>query len=166
MIVELAGALCEPEAVEKGDFMPTEVMGMIAVVIVAGALGGFVNVFIGDSGLHLPKFENDTFLPGYLGTVLIGALAALGSWGSAKAIVIFGGDAKAAAAVTFTTADIANALMIGFGGAKWFKSEGEKDILQRTAGIAAGKPSDPTAAATIGNSTPMKALAAAINMKP
>jgi hypothetical protein len=136
---------------------------MIIIVIVTGAVGGFVNVFIGDSGLHLPKFENDTFQPGYLGTVLVGALAALGSWGAAKAVVIFGHDATS---IVFTTGDIANALMVGFGGAKWFKSEGEKDILQKTAGIAASKSADPQAAATIANSTPIQALVAAMKMKP
>jgi hypothetical protein len=37
--------------------MPTDVGWMIAIVVVVGAWGSFVNVFIGDSGLHLPKFE-------------------------------------------------------------------------------------------------------------
>jgi hypothetical protein len=138
-----------------------EVFWAIVIVIACGAAGGFLNVFIGDSGLHLPKVENGFFLPGFLGTVLIGALAALGSWGTAKGITIFGAKT---AALSFSTSDIANALLVGFGGAKWFKSEIEKDVLQKTAAIAAGKPSDPSAAATIASGTPGEALRAALQM--
>jgi hypothetical protein len=133
----------------------------ITIVVVVGGIGGFANVFIGDSGLHLPKVENGVFLPGYLGTVFIGAVAALGSYATAKTIFIFGGNP----AFTFSTGDIANALMVGFGGAKWFKSEGEKDVLQKTAAIAAGKTADPAAAEAIAFSTPVQALQAAVNMK-
>jgi hypothetical protein len=60
--------------------------------------------------------------------------------------------------------DIANALLIGFGGAKWWKSEIEKDILQRTAAVAAAKPADPEAAAVIATASPLNALRAAMNM--
>jgi hypothetical protein len=139
-----------------------ELMWAIVIVLVCGAAGGFVNVFIGDSGLHLPKVENDVFQPGFLGTVLIGALAALGSWGAAKAVTIFG---AATATLNFSTGDVANALILGFGGAKWFKSETEKDILQKAASIAASKTSDQKAAIAIASSTPIQALKAAVEMQ-
>jgi hypothetical protein len=77
--------------------------------------------------------------------------------------VLFGTTAPA---LNFSTGDIANALIVGFGGAKWFKSEAEKDVLQKTAAIAAGKPSDPNAAIVIGSGTPNQALAAALGMHP
>jgi hypothetical protein len=89
-------------------------------------------------------------------------VAALGSWGTAKSITIFGGPATA---YSFSTGDIANALMIGFGGAKWFKSETEKDVLQKTAAIAAGKAPDQNAALTIASGSPREALAAAMKMQ-
>jgi len=141
-----------------------DVVWIIVIVIAAGAAGGFVNVFIGDSGLHLPFTDSTThmFQPGFIATVLIGALAALGSWGMTKSIMLFGGGTTP---VTFSTADIANALLIGFGGAKWFKSEAEKDVLQKTAAVAASKASDPSAAATIATASPHQALLAAMNMK-
>ena len=119
------------------------------------------NVFIGDSGLHLPKVEDGVFMPGFLGTIFVGALAALGSWCAAKSVVIFGGPTV----VNFATMDIGNALLIGFGGAKWFKSEIEKDILQKTASIVAGKQPDPAAAAAIAGATPGEALKLAKSMK-
>ena len=124
------------------------------VVTIAGALGGLANVFIGDSGLHLPKVEDGVFMPGYLGTLVVGALAALGAWCTTKSITIFGGPTT----VNFSTVDIGNALIIGFGGAKWFKSEIEKDILQKTASIAASKPSNPGAASAIAGASPSEAL--------
>jgi hypothetical protein len=138
-----------------------DVVWAIVIVIACGAAGGFVNVFIGDSGLHLPKVENGVLQPGFVGTMIVGALAALGSWSMTKAIPIFG---TAAPALSFSTGDIANALLIGFGGAKWFKSETEKDVLQKTAAIAAGKPPDQNAAITIASGTPNQALAAAMQM--
>jgi hypothetical protein len=140
-----------------------DILWAIVIVVACGAAGGFVNVFIGDSGLHLPRVENDVFQPGFIGTVFVGAVAALGSWGMAKGFTIIG---TAASPLTFSTGDLANALIIGFGGAKWFKSEAEKDTLQKTAAIAAGKPGDPSAAMVIASGTPNQALAAAMRMRP
>jgi hypothetical protein len=135
----------------------------IVIVIVCGAAGGFVNVFIGDNGLHLPRIQNGMLEPGFLGTMLVGAAAALGSWGATKAITIFGASA---APLSFSTGDIANALILGFGGAKWFKSENEKDILQRAAAIAATKAPNQQAAIAIASGTPRAALTAALEMQP
>jgi hypothetical protein len=47
----------------------------LIAIRVCGALGGFANVFIGDSGLHLP-----TIRPGYIGVVFVGLIAAVGAW--------------------------------------------------------------------------------------
>ena len=131
------------------------------VILAGGAAGGFVNVFIGDSGLHFPKFEDGVFLPGFIGIVLIGMASALGSWASMKGATIIGAEARP---LTLSTMDIANAMLIGFGGAKWWKSEVEKDILQRTAAVVANKGADPSAAALIGTASPLEALKAAINL--
>jgi len=131
------------------------------IIAACGAAGGFVNVFIGDSGLHLPKIENGVFLPGFIGIVLIGIAAALGSWASMKGATLIGANATS---LTLSTSDIANAMLIGFGGVKWWKSEIEKDILQRTAAVAANKNADPAAAAVIATASPLNALRAAINM--
>ena len=135
--------------------MTWEIMGLIVII---GAVGSLVSVFIGDNGWHLPMMDNDVFRPGYLGNMLVGAVAALASWGSLKAAVLIGPDPSAP---TFSTADIANALVIGFGGASWFKGHIEKTILQRAASVAAAKPADADAAQTIATSTPMNALKAA-----
>jgi len=136
-------------------------LSVLWVIAACGAAGGFVNVFIGDSGLHLPKIENGVFLPGFIGIVLIGMAAALGSWASMKGATLIGANTTS---LTLSTSDIANAMLIGFGGVKWWKSEIEKDILQRTAAVAANKGSDSAAAAVIATASPLNALRAAIGM--
>lgn len=135
---------------------------IIAAIAGLGAVGGFMNVFIGDVGFHLPKTEDDVWQPGFLGVVVVGCIAAIGSWATLTALDLVGPNATA---LTLKTGDIANALFIGFGGAKWFKSESEKDILQKTASIAAGKDANADAARIIATATPMRALQAAMNMR-
>lgn len=135
---------------------------VLAAVFGIGAAGGFVNVFIGDSGLHLPRTSNGVLEPGFLAVVLAGGVGALGSWATLKAATLVGSGATP---LTFSTVDIANALVIGFGGAKWLKSESEKDVLQHAAAIAASKQADPKAVADIAGGTPGEALAAAMKMQ-
>ena len=134
---------------------------IIVVIAGFGAVGGFMNVFIGDAGFHLPKTEDDVWQPGFIGVVVIGCIAAVGSLATLNSFDLIGPHATA---LVLNTGDIANALVIGFGGAKWFKSESEKNILQKTAAIAAGKNADVDAKMTIATGTPMQALRAAIQM--
>ncbi len=134
---------------------------IIAVIAAIGAIGGFMNVFIGDSGLHLPRTEHGVWQPGFLGVVIIGCAAAVGSWATMGALDLVSSHA---APLGLTSGDVANALVIGFGGAKWFKSESEKDILQKAGGLAAGKNADSKAAVAIATGTPMEALRAAERM--
>jgi hypothetical protein len=135
---------------------------IIAVIAAIGAVGGFMNVLIGDAGLHLPKTDHQVWQPGFLGVIVVGCVAAVGSWATLSALDLISPHATP---LLLTTGDVANALVIGFGGAKWFKSESEKDILQKAGGIAANKAASPEAAVTIATGTPMEALRAAINMK-
>ena len=143
--------------------MVWEIMG---VVLLAGAAGGFVNVFIGDSGLHLPTIENGIFRPGFLGVIFVGMMAAFASWASLKSIPILGAGAGTGAPspMSLSTSDLANGLLIGFGGARWFKSEIETQIFRKTASIAASKQADAQAANIIAGATPMQALDTAMQM--
>lgn len=86
----------------------------------------------------------------------------MASWASLKVVTLVGPDAKQ---FVLSTSDVANALLIGFGGAKWWKSENEKDILQKAAAVAANKNPDPAAAAVIATASPLNALRAAMNMR-
>jgi len=134
---------------------------IIAVVAGVGAVGGFANVLAGDAGFHLPQTQDGVWQPGYLGVVIIGAIAALASWASLKTLPLIGSGAEP---LSFSTGDLANALIIGFGGARWLKSEAEKNILRKTASIAASKPGNAGASALIASGTPLEALRAAISM--
>ncbi len=135
---------------------------VIGLVLLLGSLGSVVSAFIGDSAWHLPRMDQGIFRPGYVGNMLVGALAALASWGMQKGAVLIGATPSA---LSFSTSDMANALVVGFGGASWFKGHIERVILQRTAVVAAGKPGDLTAAARIAVSSPMAALETANGMK-
>jgi len=135
---------------------------IVSLVLACGAIGGLVNAFIGDNSFHLPTTDgDDVWRPGFIGIVFVGMIAAFGSWATLKSVALFGG---AATSISFSTGDLANALVIGFGGTKWWKSEGEKDVLQKTAAVAAGKSANPTAAAEIAAATPLKALSIAKGM--
>jgi hypothetical protein len=135
---------------------------IIAVIALIGAVGGFMNGFIGDAGFHRPKMEHGVWHPGFIRTMLIGAVAAIGSWASLKTLVLIGAGVQPLA---FSTGAMANALLVGFGGARWFKSETEKDIFRKTAAIAAKKNANVDAATTIATATPLEALCTAINMQ-
>ncbi len=142
--------------------MGTTNFEVIGLVVLMGSLGSLGSSFLGDSGWHLPMNEEGIVRPGYLGNMLVGALGALASWGMQKSAVLVGGPASA---LTFSTADMAHAIVIGFAGASWFKSHIEGVILQRTAAVAAGKAGDPVAARQIATCTPMEALRVANRMK-
>ena len=136
----------------------------LMAVAVCGALGGFVNVFIGDSGLHLPTVEEGVFRPGYIGVVLVGMVAAVGAWLATQGSVLTG-NFGVSPPVTLRLSELSGALFVGFGGARWFKAEGETTIFRRTAAVAASKSADSEAAATIAAGTPIQALTAAIRMR-
>ena len=64
------------------------VVDLIAVAV-CGALGGFANVFIGDSGLHLPTIEQGSFALG-ISVLCLSDSAAVGAWLSYAGSVLTG----------------------------------------------------------------------------
>jgi hypothetical protein len=139
------------------------VVDLIAVAV-CGALGGFANVFIGDSGLHLPTIDQGIFRPGYIGVVFVGLIAAVGAWLATQGSVLVGG-LTLSPPVTLRLSELSTAIVVGFGGARWFKSETETTIFRKTAAVAASKAADSDAAATIAAGSPIQALTAANKMR-
>jgi hypothetical protein len=135
----------------------------LVVIAACGALGGFVNVFIGDSGLHLPTIEQGIFRPGYIGVVLVGLVAAVGAWLATQSASL-SGNMTPSPPVVLRLSELSTAIIVGFGGARWFKSEAETTIFRKTAAVAAGKSADNQAAAAIASGTPFEALSAANRM--
>src|ERR1700733_8023303 len=136
----------------------------LVMISVCGAVGGFVNVFIGDSGLHLPTIEQGIFRPGYIGVVLVGLVAAIGAWLATQTATLTG-NMTPSSPVALRLSEVSTAIIVGFGGARWFKSETESTVFRRTAAVAASKSADSKAAATIAAGTPIEALAAANRMQ-
>jgi hypothetical protein len=127
-----------------------------SIIVVCGGVGGLVNVFLDESGFHLPKTEQDVWRPGYLGIIFVGMIAALGSW-----LMTTPGEIRGTASVhSLPYSALATALLVGFGGSKWFRSEGDSRIYQKAAAIAASREPDQSIATQIAGSTPMQTLAA------
>jgi hypothetical protein len=139
------------------------IVDLIAVAV-CGGVGGFANVFIGDSGLHLPTMEQGIFRPGYIGVVFVGIVAAVGACLATQTSALTG-NMTPSPPVTLRLSELSTAMIVGFGGARWFKSEGETTIFRRTAAVAASRTANKEAAAAIAVGTPTEALSAALRME-
>lgn len=151
---------------------------MLFVVGVAGAIGGVVNAIMTDNGFLKPKNEkvdggNTVLRPGYLGNILLGAIAAIVSWGLYGPLSSYFvmGTTEALKANTspenvgLSLASLVGAVLVGIGGARWLSNEVDKNLLRAAASQAAGKESSTGASQQIAMGTPAQALTAARNMK-
>ncbi len=161
-----------------------QLLGLIGITLTAGAIGGAVNALMTQNGFIFPRTEpadgtptaSKIWRPGFLGNVIIGAMAALVSWGlygplAKEALFADKTPAQAQAPNTgsnsasdpvalYTLATLVGALLVGTGGAKWLTDAVDKQMLKAAASNAAAKQSDPTLAQRIGNSSPIEALRA------
>jgi len=108
---------------------------LIALLVLAcGGLGGLVNALLAGD-LHLPHREENIYSPGWIGNVVIGAVAALVFWGlygpMAKVPVI--GRTAPDVPVAFTIAELAGSIVTGIGGGPILSSEVEKKTREKTA---------------------------------
>jgi hypothetical protein len=151
---------------------------MLFLISIAGALGGVVNAFISDNGFIMPKSELTTtgatvLRPGYFGNILVGAVAAVVSWGLYGPLgsLLIAGTSEALKSnvspdkVGLTLASLVGAVLVGVGGARWLSSEVDKNLLRATAAQAAGKQSSTNASQQIAMATPAQALKVARSMK-
>ena len=103
------------------------------LVCVCGGIGGLVNALLAGE-LHLPHREGNVYAPGWIGNVVIGAVAALVFWGlygpMAKVAVI--GQTAPGVQVAFTVAETAGSVVTGIGGGRILSSEVEKKALTKT----------------------------------
>jgi hypothetical protein len=90
-----------------------------------GAVGGLVNALLAGD-LHLPHREGNVYSPGWIGNVVIGAVAALVTWG------LYGPLAKAGVvgyATVPAISELAGAILTGIGGGRILSNEVEKKAL-------------------------------------
>ena len=139
------------------------------VVAAAGAAGGIVSAFLSeDRGFALPTkvpVDGTTVLrPGFLGHIVVGAIASFISWGLygpfTDQVLIGSNPDGSPPADTFgiTAAAVAAAAGVGVGGAKFLSNYVDKKLLQATASVAAGKTADPVAAGQLTHVLPTQAL--------
>lgn len=147
------------------------VLLLIGMVFVAGGVGGLINGFVNDKGfLLLPKKiergdGSSFFRPGFLGNILIGAVAATVSWllyGPLSQVVI----GKTIAVPVITFAALGNAVFVGLMGSGWFTNAAGKNLFQLAASqAAAASPSGDTAKQML-MATPGEALKITRGMHP
>jgi hypothetical protein len=142
---------------------------LLIVVFVAGAVGGLVNGVMTDAGVVFPQKVADsnnkkvTWLPGYLGNMFIGSIAAAISWGlygPFAAEYVFGGPLTTSATQAFglTLSSLVGAVLVGIGGARWLSNEVEKTLFRTAAGTAANRGNNADTSVKIANATGRNAL--------
>ena len=135
----------------------------LVIVAVAGAIGGAVNAYLTDNGFVFKKNEtvDGTVIvrPGFLGSMSVGAIAAVASWGLygpfASANII-GSAAAGAAAPSLTLSGMIGGLLVGAGGGRWITDHVDKQMLKAAAVKAST--TNPAASAQIAIARPAQAL--------
>jgi hypothetical protein len=120
-------------------------MGKVLLLVsAAGALGGLLNALLSGAGFVLPQLAvvagSRVLTPGFLGSVLAGAVAALISFGlygpfSGVAVLRSGRSDEAAppAAAQLTLAALAGAALVGYSGGRWITAEADRQLNHGTA---------------------------------
>lgn len=146
------------------------------VVAGTGALGGIVAAVLSeDKGIVLPKRVSEggstIYRPGFVGLILVGALAAVVSWGLYGPLAndtLFGGKGTGEPArhdFGITVAAFVGAIGVGIGGSKWLASYVDKTILRQAAGTAADRAADSEIAREIRVAQPSRVLQLARTLK-
>lgn len=138
----------------------------LGIILLTGAMGGALNAFISDNGFALPRAENinnvTIFRPGFIGNIIIGAIASLVAWGlygSYSSAVIFGPQAGVGAEdIGISISSLASSLLVGIGGARTLTNEVDKSLLKVAAVTAAASNQSFEEAQRIAYSTPAQAF--------
>jgi hypothetical protein len=150
---------------------------LLLYVALAGGIGGVVNALINDKGFRMPGKVtvdgNTIFQPGWIGNVVLGAIAAAISWGLYGPLathVIAGADEASknpanSDGVVLVLSSLVGAALVGVAGARWFTNEVDKNLLRAAASKAAGGVGSPDAARQIALARPLQALQIAQAMK-
>jgi hypothetical protein len=140
------------------------IFAILAVILVAGGIGGLLNALLTDNGFLKPCTEKtagvDVWRPGFVGNVAVGAGAALISWGlyGPLAMTSVLPLAPGAAQAALTVSSLAGAGLCGVGGARWLSAEIDKKMLTHAASAAAAGPADQAMATRLLAAKPAGAL--------
>lgn len=138
---------------------------MLGVVSLAGAAGGLLNAYFTDNGFVWPRVESvgafTITRPGFLGSMLVGGIAAAVSWGlygPFASMSIFGATDSQRPGAALTVSALVGAVLVGVGGGRWLTDQADKSILKATAAHAAQGKSNAEASAAIAAARPAGAL--------
>lgn len=131
--------------------------GMGVCVTFAGAIGGIVNSIMNNSGFALPgpTTENNVtiYRTGYVGNILIGAVASFLSWGLygpfASYLIIGSSSTADFSGVGLTLSAFAGAILVGISGSRWITKELDLDATKKGAALVLKKNNQPDAALRI-----------------
>lgn len=139
--------------------------------MLAGACGGLLNAYFSDNGFVLPRVETAGSMtvtrPGFLGSMLVGSVAAGVSWGlygPFAGVTIIGPGAGAD--VSLSLSALVGAVLVGIGGSRWLTDQVDKTLLKATAVQAAQGGANKDASAAIAAASPAKALEIARGLTP
>lgn len=160
------------------------IWSLLVIVAVLGAAGGVANALMSDNGFILPRRETtggtNILRPGFVGNMLLGALAAVifwGLYGPFAEVNVVGVDPRQQPQVAGATrgqgdmfgetlAGLVTALLLGVAGARVITNEVDKKLLRATAAQAATNDASPEAAAAISSASPARALEIASGQPP
>ncbi|GCE12673.1 hypothetical protein [Tengunoibacter tsumagoiensis] len=132
---------------------------VIGLVFAAGGVGGLVNSYINDKGFELPHTVpkgdgTSILLPGFIGNMLIGSVAALVSW------LLYGPLTQAGGGnALVNVSEFGGAILVGMSGSGWLSSAIDKVVLQTAVSQAAlASPTNTTVAQQLQNATPQDVL--------
>jgi hypothetical protein len=137
------------------------VWAMLGVVAAAGAIGGVVNALLSNNGFAVPQFSNHILQLGVIGNVLLGAFAAVITWGlygPLKDAVLLGTEPAGQLPANLTVTAVVGAALAGAGGARVVSNEIDKRFFKSAATVAAQKDANPALAARIATTSPVDAL--------
>jgi hypothetical protein len=142
----------------------------IGIIMLGGAMGGFVNALVSDNGFIKPSEEvaGDVTIvrPGFAGNILLGSMAAFVSWGlygTFNNAVVYGA-ANGTNDISVSISAIAGAVLVGMGGARWLTNEVDKKLLRNAAVNAAASKGSIDESRKIAASTPAQAFKIAKKM--
>jgi len=134
---------------------------LLGIVLIAGALGGVVNSLIYDKGFRFPQVVvqdgSSIFVPGFIGNIIIGAVAAGISW------ALYGQLSQETLGVSAGTppvvlATLGGAVLTGLAGSGWLTNAVSKSVMRAAAVNAASAPSSQESAQKIAAAFPLEAL--------
>jgi hypothetical protein len=144
----------------------------IGIIMLSGAMGGFVNALVSDNGFIKPSEEvaGDVTIvrPGFAGNILLGGMAAFVSWGLyggfSNAVVYGTVNGSGTDAISISISAIAGAVLVGMGGARWLTNEVDKKLLRNAAVNAAASKGAIDESRKMAASTPAQAFKIAKKM--